>query len=466
MIKNERQYRVTRAQIERFEIAVDELRGRTPSGDELRDRLEIAAVEGQLAEMRAELDEYDALRHGRSEVGRLESLDDLPRLLIRSRIAQGLTQKDLAERLGMQEQQVQRYEANDWATASLARLTEVAGSLGVSIGESWPGAPAVVDPKQLARQLRRAGLDSNFVARRLTPAGDDGEGLAPVLDLAARVHRIYGWSPSEVLAGESLDVDALPEAAGFKWPKRASEPRVRAYTMYTHYLALLALQAAGGIDVRPIPSSASDFRAAVLARSGAVTFEAVLDYIWWLGIPVVPLGDPGGFHAVLWRTGGRNAIVLKQQNRTLSRWVFDLLHEIGHAGEKPSEGEYGVVDDDPEADEDAEVAANQFAGDVLLDGRAEELAQECVEAAKGKVEHLKSAVPRVAGRNGVATADLANYLAYRLSLQNINWWGAATNLQTDGADPWVVARDQFFRRADLRALNELDRGLLSQALAG
>ena len=465
MIKNERQYRVTRGQIERFETVLNGLRSRPASGDELRDRLEVAAVEGQLAEMKAELHEYDALRRGLSEVGRLESLDDLPRLLIRSRIAQGLTQKDLAERLGMQEQQVQRYEANDWATASLARLTEVADALGVSIGERWPGVPNEVDAKQLARQLRRAGLEPNFVARRLTPAGDDGEGMAPMLDLAARVHRIYGWSPSNVLAGDSLDVD-LPVAVGFKWPKRASEPRVRAYTMYTHYLALLALQATSGIDTRPIPGSASDFRAAVMQRSGVVTFETVLDFIWWLGVPVVPLADTGAFHAVLWRTGGRNAIVLKQQNRTLSRWVFDLLHEVGHAGEEPAEGEYGVVDDDPEADEDAEVAANQFAGDVLLDGRAEELAQECVEAAKGRVEYLKSAVPRVASRNGVETADLANYLAYRLSLQNINWWGAATNLQSGEADPWVVARDQFFRRTDLRALNDMDRGLLSQALAG
>ena len=158
--------------------------------------------------------------------------------------------------------------------------------------------------------------------------------------------------------------------------------------------------------------------------------------------------------------------MLKQQNRTLSRWVFDILHEVRHAGEEPAEAEYGVVDDDPDADEDAEVAANQFAGDVLLDGRAEALAQECVEAAKGRVEYLKSAVPRVGARNGVQTADLANYLAYRLSLQNINWWGAATNLQSGDEDPWAVAHDQFFRRADLRALNELDRGLLSQALAG
>ncbi|HEX3426398.1 MAG TPA: XRE family transcriptional regulator [Acidimicrobiales bacterium] len=465
MIKNERQYRVTRSQVDRFVTALEGLRSRSTSGDELRDRLEVAAVQSQLEELRAEMEEYDSLRHGRAEVGRLESLDDLPRLLIRARISQGLTQRDLGERLGMQEQQVQRYEANDWATASLPRLIEVADALGVSIAETFPSGPEAVDAKQLARQLRRAGLEPNFVARRLAPTGDDGEDLAAVLDLAARVNRIYGWSPSNVLAGENLEVD-LPVAVGFKWPRRASEPRVRAYTMYTHYLALLALQGTSAIDTPPIPASAKDFRTAVVRRSGAVTFETVLDFVWRLGIPVVPLADPGAFHAVLWRTGGRNVIVLKQQNRTLSRWVFDLLHEVGHAIEEPTEAEYGVVDDDPEADADGEVAANRFAGDVLLDGRAEELAQECVEAARGKVEYLKVAVRRVAARSGVETADLANYLAYRLSLQNINWWGTATNLQSGEGDPWVVAREQFFRCSDLRALNVLDRGLLSQALAG
>jgi len=39
----------------------------------------------------------------------LESLAELPEALIRARIAVGLTQKGLAGRLGLKEQQVQRY---------------------------------------------------------------------------------------------------------------------------------------------------------------------------------------------------------------------------------------------------------------------------------------------------------------------------------------------------------------------
>ena len=49
---------------------------------------------------------YEALRSGRVAVVPLDSLDQLPDALIHARIAAGLTQRDLAERLGVKEQQI------------------------------------------------------------------------------------------------------------------------------------------------------------------------------------------------------------------------------------------------------------------------------------------------------------------------------------------------------------------------
>ena len=37
-----------------------------------------------------------------------------------------------AERLGLQEQQIQRYEATDYASASLTRIKEVVSALGIA----------------------------------------------------------------------------------------------------------------------------------------------------------------------------------------------------------------------------------------------------------------------------------------------------------------------------------------------
>ena len=63
------------------------------------------------------------------------SLRELPIVLIEGRIAAGLTQRELAERLGLPEQQIQRYEATLYGGVSLERLQEVADVLGIEIEE-------------------------------------------------------------------------------------------------------------------------------------------------------------------------------------------------------------------------------------------------------------------------------------------------------------------------------------------
>jgi hypothetical protein len=113
---------------------------------------------------------------------------------------------------------------------------------------------------------------------------------------------------------------------------------------------------------------------------------------------------------------------------------------------------------------EVEQRASQFAGDVLLDGRADEVARLCVEEAQGSVERLKGVVARVAARESVALDALANYLAYRLSLQGINWWGTASNLQPEGGDPWAIARDVLLAEIDVSTLADEDRELLQRAL--
>ncbi len=47
-----------------------------------------------------------------------------------------MTQKQLAEQIGIQEQQVQRYEAADYDTISFDRLIAIAQILGIDFGRS------------------------------------------------------------------------------------------------------------------------------------------------------------------------------------------------------------------------------------------------------------------------------------------------------------------------------------------
>ena len=91
------------------------------------------ALRSQLADLERDLREYEALRAGEFETAQLKTIAELPKLLISARIASGLSQRDLANRLGMKEQQIQRYEASEYASASLNRIRNVIAALGVDL---------------------------------------------------------------------------------------------------------------------------------------------------------------------------------------------------------------------------------------------------------------------------------------------------------------------------------------------
>ena len=132
MIKNERQYRITRAQADRFSEALRSLETDAAHESELHPRLlslQKDALQSQLSDLQAEIKEYEALKAGDFAFEQLKGISELPMLLIRARIATGLSQRDLAGRLGLKEQQIQRYEATDYASASFTRISEVVSAL-------------------------------------------------------------------------------------------------------------------------------------------------------------------------------------------------------------------------------------------------------------------------------------------------------------------------------------------------
>ena len=131
MIKNEKQYRITNAQARRFEDALAEFtRQQRPAN--ITPRLWQAqrdAAESQLRELQEQIDAYELLHVGKSKELILEAVEDLPKTLIRARIASGMTQEGLAHRLGVKTQQVQRYEATEYESASFARICKVVQAL-------------------------------------------------------------------------------------------------------------------------------------------------------------------------------------------------------------------------------------------------------------------------------------------------------------------------------------------------
>ena len=140
MIKNEKLYRITRHHADQFAEAIRVLEAGQDTdpriGPIISPRLRRAEIDGMksvLEGLQAEMKEYEALKAGTVRAFALASLDELPLTLIKARIAAGLTQKELAARMGLKEQQIQRYEANDYASANFERLREIANAIGVRL---------------------------------------------------------------------------------------------------------------------------------------------------------------------------------------------------------------------------------------------------------------------------------------------------------------------------------------------
>lgn len=389
------------------------------------------------------------------------------------RRSRGLSGKELAARAGISAQSLSRIE-NGRHDVVLTTLQRILTAMGYSLRDLTVRTPniaiepdAATDMSVLTR-LAEAGVEKEFVERRLmrpiTRAAGDGHSLSD--RLLGVVEQMFGWSPADVYSGTPLRFDpVIARAARFKTPGRANQLRKATYTVYAYYLARLVLNATPELQPLPIPESAEAVRGSVIKQYGSFTFENLLRFTWDLGIPVLPLLDSGAFHGACWRDQGRSVIVLKHVTTAHAIWLFDLGHELYHIANHLSGTQSSIIESEEiapgrEADSDEEWEASNFAGSLILQGRAEELVKKSVQAAGGSVERLKTAVQRVAAEEHVPLDALANYLAFRLSLQGINWWGGANRFQITDPPPWKIARDILLERAQLGHLSPLDRELL------
>ncbi len=88
----------------------------------------------QLAE---EAKSYERLKRG--EVGEIRNLHGLGTTLVALRVALGLTQRELAERLGVHESQVSRDERNEYHSVTVERASRILDALGVDLRSAFEG---------------------------------------------------------------------------------------------------------------------------------------------------------------------------------------------------------------------------------------------------------------------------------------------------------------------------------------
>ena len=331
------------------------------------------------------------------------------------------------------------------------------------------------------KRLSQLGLKKEFVTNKFLPASmatHVGERSSIdmtvrelVIQAATYTESLLGLDSPTILTDQPLQLSSIPVySARYKMPANIDQQKLTAYTIYVHRLAMVLLDVTKKLPVRPIPTSFEQFRSEITERFGSLSFETALRYTWELGIPVLPLTDTARFHGACWRVDGRNVIVLKQKTASSLRWLFDLIHEVRHAAQHPEQESFVLLENADDVSRQMALSseekdANIFAGQVILKGKAIQLANEAIDLAEAKTERLKTAVIQIANREGIEPGILANYLAFQLMAQhNISWWGPATNLQPQKSAPWQIAQSVLWEYVDIALLAEPDRILLINAL--
>lgn len=138
MIKDEKEYKFSQQLAVEFEESLG-----ARERDEARikndfDGWELirGSLKCQLDKLNSEIAEYDRLTSHDSHtpiVLTLEDIDYLPQILIKSRMAAKLSQKELADLAGLKEEQIKRYENNDYEDASFLDVRFVIDALGIKI---------------------------------------------------------------------------------------------------------------------------------------------------------------------------------------------------------------------------------------------------------------------------------------------------------------------------------------------
>jgi ribosome-binding protein aMBF1 (putative translation factor) len=100
-------------------------------GDELKRLGEHRARLKEDLQLKEEVEAYERLKRGEFE--ELDNLRGVGHLLIASRIAQGISQRELARRLGVHETQVSRDERNEYFGITLERAAKILDALNVRL---------------------------------------------------------------------------------------------------------------------------------------------------------------------------------------------------------------------------------------------------------------------------------------------------------------------------------------------
>lgn len=320
----------------------------------------IAGVRKSLVTERRELTElleaYDKAKAGDFALMKDRAASDIGALLVVARITKGWSQKDLARRLGLQEQQIQRYEAERYRGISLGGLIRVAGALRIVlsadlsrvVGDPW--APSYEISKQDAQRVLKHARSHGWLKSQ---SGTDDKAIAEIKRLVAEHVSEHG-TPSLLRTGLSVH-DHTDDWALLAW--KAQVTRRAKAIIEKENIAYRPLDVSWLVDL---------VRLSCLDDGPKVAVTLLRQH----GIILVAEPHISGMKVdgAAFLVDGVPVIGLTLLRDTIDNFWFTLLHEVGHVILHYRTGLASGFFDDVElrSVDEFETEANSFASNLLI----------------------------------------------------------------------------------------------------
>jgi DNA-binding Xre family transcriptional regulator len=132
MIKNEKQYRISKRKAGELADAIERINN-DPSEDAITKEVLTTSLILAKQQIDQEILLYETLKVDKIGILKERLFSDLPSLLTEYKIKSGLTQKEFAAQLGIKEQQLQRYEADNFRSVTFKNLLRFLDAVGLEV---------------------------------------------------------------------------------------------------------------------------------------------------------------------------------------------------------------------------------------------------------------------------------------------------------------------------------------------
>lgn len=282
-------------------------------------------------------------------------------VLVLARIFRGLSQRQLGHKLGMREQQIQRYEADRYRSISLSNFKRICLSLGVSFSAQLSARshdetgffvrPDKLDPHELRRVLNYV-RDAGWLSERETTLSDE-DSLNALVNYATSVRDRFG-GPTLLRQGNAK-AGQLGLLSLHAWRARISE---------------IVRDKIGHLTKTFDPTKISWLRDLVQLSRFPDGPARCVQFLEERGIVLVVVSAVPGtaLDGAAFLESGVPVIGLTLRHDRVDYFWFTLLHELGHVFLHLDHGLANGFFDDLEAEnlDSVELEANEFASSSIV----------------------------------------------------------------------------------------------------